>query len=379
MVVHTPQELPLSPPPADFARLTLPRWIALCAIAEAIGMTAAATAAKVSQATVGEPETSGQVALSLSLVVAGGLVEGVALGGLQAVGLGRALPRLRKSRWLLVTTAVAGLGWAAASAPAALSGADDGGAPPLLLVVAGASMLGGLMGALLGAAQASVLRGHVRHPWRWVGASAAAWVPAMAVIFLGASLPGADWAGTTVAALGTLTGLLAGAAFGVVSGWCLPALDGPPTHNRTVLWVLRSRVHRALDGSLVALRVRGAVTGRSFDLPVQYSIDDEGMVIFPARPESKRWWRNLSEPSTVDVLLHGTWRTGYGALLQVSDNGYDAALASYRTRWPRVRIPAGSPLVLIRLSSDSSLSFLNHSDPPAVVIRDPEPPQVSRP
>jgi len=349
MIVLTQQESRVSQSPAGLGTLTLARWTALCAVAEAIGMTAAATAAKLSQAVVGEPVTSGQAAISLSLVVAGGLVEGVALGGLQAAGLGRALPGLGRRRWLFVTAVVAGLGWAAASAPAALSGAGDGSAPPLPLVLAGAATLGALMGGLLGAAQASVLRGHVRHPWRWIGISAVAWAPAMAIIFLGATAPGADWSGPTVATLGAVTGLAAGAVLGLVSGSLMPALDGQPSRNRLVLWLLHSPVHRALDGSLVVLRVRGAVTGQSIEFPVQYVITGDRIVIFPGRPETKRWWRNLSHPAPVDILLRGTWQSGDGALLRVGDTGYDTALASYRARWPRVRVPDDSPLVVIRM------------------------------
>jgi hypothetical protein len=227
------RESPQLAPNPGTRTLTLARWTALCAIAEAIGMTAAAAAAKTSQALVGEPATPSQVAVSLALVVGGGLVEGVALGSLQAAGLVRVVPRLSRRRWLFVTTAIAGLGWAAASAPAALSGSDDGSsAPPLFLVLAGATMLGAVMGALLGVAQASVLRAHVRHPWRWVIASAAAWAPAMAVIFLGATAPGADWPALTVAALGTVTGLAAGTVLGLVSGSLLPTLDGPRCRPR---------------------------------------------------------------------------------------------------------------------------------------------------
>ena len=202
------------------------RWITVCAVAEAIGMTAAATAAKASRALVGEPGNPREASLTLTLVVAGGLIEGLALGGLQAAGLGRLLPGLDRRRWLLVTTAVAGLGWALASAPAALSGTDDGSAPPLLLVLSGAAGLGAVMGLILGAAQARVLRGHVRHPWRWVGASATAWAPAMAVIFLGATAPEAEWSVPAVVALGTATGLVAGAVLGLVSWWFLDTLDG---------------------------------------------------------------------------------------------------------------------------------------------------------
>jgi hypothetical protein len=204
--------------------LTLARWTALCAAAETVGMTAAAGAAKAAQALVGEPSTGAETTVALSLVVAGGLVEGVALGSAQAAGLRRMLPGLDRRRWVLVTVAVAGLGWAGASAPAALGGGDDGSAPPLPLVLAGATVLGAGMGAALGAAQATVLRGQVPHPGRWVGANAAAWAPAMAVIFLGASTPSGDWPVAAVLGLGAVTGAAAGTVLGVVTGRFLGSL-----------------------------------------------------------------------------------------------------------------------------------------------------------
>jgi hypothetical protein len=48
----------------------------------------------------------------------------------------------------------------------------------------------------------------------------------MPVIFLGAMSPSADWSVVAVAALGTGTGLAAGAVLGVVTGWFLPSLCG---------------------------------------------------------------------------------------------------------------------------------------------------------
>lgn len=73
------------------------RWIALCASAEAVGMTAAAVAAKLSQHVLGGQPRGWDAALALLLVVAGGLVEGVALGAFQASGLQRLIPRLAES------------------------------------------------------------------------------------------------------------------------------------------------------------------------------------------------------------------------------------------------------------------------------------------
>jgi hypothetical protein len=207
-------------------------WVGLCALAEATGMTAAAAAAKAGHAWVGEPATAGAVAVTLSLAVVGGLVEGIALGRSQAAGLRGLLGRTAQRRWVVVTVAVAGLGWAAASAPAALAGADDGAPPPMLAVLAGAAGIGLLMGALLGAAQASVLRGHVPHPWRWIGASAAAWTPAMVVIFAGATAPDPDWAVARVILLGAATGAVAGTVLGLVSGWFLPSLTQPQRWRR---------------------------------------------------------------------------------------------------------------------------------------------------
>jgi MFS family permease len=159
------------------------RWVTACAAAEAIGMAAAAGAARASEST--SPVTG------LGLVVAGGLVEGSALGLLQANALHDLIGRRRT--WVLTTVLVAGLGWTAGSAPAALSGADTDGTPPLGLVLLGAAGLGLVMGALLGAAQATVLRRRVRHAWRWVTANACGWAVAMPVVFTGATTAGSDW------------------------------------------------------------------------------------------------------------------------------------------------------------------------------------------
>ena len=70
------------------APTSLARWVALCAAAETVGMTTAASAAKAVQAITGDIPPSGPVAVvAMSLVVAGGLVEGAALGLAQTRGL----------------------------------------------------------------------------------------------------------------------------------------------------------------------------------------------------------------------------------------------------------------------------------------------------
>jgi hypothetical protein len=183
-----------------------------CAAAEAIGMTAAAGAARIA---VGLDDA---VVWGLAVVVLGGLVEGAALGILQARALPAGLGPRPRQRWVIATVVVAGLGWASASAPSALAGDESGTSPPWMAVAAGAAALGLLMGAVLGLAQAWSVRRSVTHPWRWILASTVGWAFAMPVIFAGAASAGADWAWPTVVLLGFATGALAGAVLGLVTG-----------------------------------------------------------------------------------------------------------------------------------------------------------------
>ncbi len=333
---------------------SLSRWTLLCAAAEGIGMTAAAAAARSAQSVAGNSPSSWQALAALAIIVAGGLVEGTALGCAQASALRQALADAARRSWILVTVAVAGLGWAAASAPAAFAGdarPGEAGSPPLALVLALATVLGAGMGALLGAAQALVLRGRVRHPRRWIAANALGWAPAMAVIFAGATSPAADWAPAAAVMLGTGTGIAAGAVLGLVTGWFLPSLDGPPPHNRVVLGILGSRAHRLAGGSLLGLRVRGTRTGRHFAFPVAYAQASGLLVVFPGRPDTKCWWRNLVTPTEVGVLRDGRWSWGYAELVRPDDPGYEQAVTTYRRRRPGVRIPSGAPMVVIRPAS----------------------------
>jgi hypothetical protein len=198
------------------------RWLIACALAEAIGMTAAAGAARAATA-VADRGVERAGAWGLAIVVLGGLVEGIALGWLQGRALTPVLDATRRRRWAFMTVLVAGLGWAAASAPATVSG-DRGEQPPLALVLLGAVALGGVMGAVLGAAQAWALRGGVRHAMTWVAGSAAGWCAAMPVIFLGATGVGAHWPWPVVVLTGTGTGLLAGSILGLVTSPFLRSL-----------------------------------------------------------------------------------------------------------------------------------------------------------
>jgi hypothetical protein len=311
-------------------------------------MTAAATAAGLARHT--------DTATGLSLVVAAGLVEGAALGTVQAWALRSIAPTLRVRLFVAITVVVAGLGWAAASAPAALAGdsdSGDGGQPPLALILGGALALGLVMGSVLGAAQGVALRGAVRHPWRWVTISAAAWPPTMAVMFLGASTPGEDSPVWSLVLIGAATGVAAGSTLGAVSGLLLSSLTGTSMVSRLVLAVLASPRRAMLPGGILGLEVSGRTSGRRYRLPVQWAIAPGGLAIVPGRAEQKTWWRNLDgSSSAVQVLREGVWAPASARLVRPDDPTYAAVIAAYRTRWPRTRLQDGQPVVLVRLGAD---------------------------
>ena len=118
-----------------------------------------------------------------------------------------------------------------------------------------------------------------------------------------------------------------------------------PLHNRMLIRLLRSRLHRLVDGSVVALRVRGVVTGSVHELPVSYAVDATGYVVYPGRPDTKKWWRNLRRPAQVSLLHGGGWQVARGVLLRPGDPGYEGALHAYQQRWPKGPISPVEALV----------------------------------
>ena len=57
-----------------------------------------------------------------------------------------------------------------------------------------------------------------------------------------------------------------------------------------------------------AARVRGAKSGRVFELPVQYAREGDIVVVFPGGAARKNWWRNLRHPAELRVWIDGAGR-----------------------------------------------------------------------
>lgn len=326
-------------------RHVLRSWMLACVVAETIGMTSAATAARLGHDLV---QDGGARWLALVLVVAGGLVEGVALGVFQGRVLASRWPRLHLGRFVVLTVLVAGVGWATASAPSALATDDGASGPALGLVLLGALGIGLVMGPFLGAAQAAALRGVVAHPSRWVAANAVAWPAAMVVIFVGASTAGAGWSTPVVALYGAVTGVVAGATLGLLTGPWIDSLDGQPLVNRVVL-ALVGRRWLGLHHRLVGLRIRGRRTRRVLTFPVQYAVAGDDLVVVPGHADRKTWWRNLRVPGTpTEVLIDGRWVAAGAQVVMAGEHGYEDAVAAYRLRWPHAGPGVWEPVVVLQ-------------------------------
>jgi hypothetical protein len=298
--------------------------------------------------------TGTRLGLAWMLVLSAGLVEGLALGVAQSTLLRRILPRLRAGRYVVVTLAVAGIGWAAGSVPSLSSTGEADQQPSwFLLGLAGAGM-GLVLGTLLGTAQGLVLRPVAPHWLVWPAAGCVGWTGAMTLLMLGASAPSASWGLAAVLAWAALTGAAAGAVLGAVLGWSAGSLTGPPVGNRILLGLLQHGRPRRLRRRFLGLEVRGRRTGRRFRLPVMYAPDGtDGDVMWVAvgNAAGKRWWRNVKVEAPVAVLHDGGWHAGRAVALSHEDLGFDAGREAY-TRCPGTRYAVGGDDVIVKVTLD---------------------------
>ncbi|HEX5157169.1 MAG TPA: hypothetical protein VFW17_08140 [Ktedonobacterales bacterium] len=180
----------------------------------------------------------GIIPVALLGVILGALCEGSIVGSLQWMVLRRPLPEMRWREWSVATAVGAGIAWALGiltgeimSSMFAQSSAEADqqvgiGLPMVLLLAAG---MGIALGALLGAAQWTVLRNHVPRAGWWIPANAVAWAIGMALVFAGMSFipdSGVVTPGIVVALLVFI--VLAGTAVGAI-------------HGLALIWLVRER------------------------------------------------------------------------------------------------------------------------------------------
>lgn len=340
------------------------RWTWATGAAEAIGLGVAAAAAGVGFQLFGEPDSVSGAAGIVTLAVLGGAVEGAAVGSVQSHFLRHHYPLLRVRRYITVSALAAAACWYVGMLPSTLvsllqdvdeAATSSTQGPQLLVMALGGMVLGGVLGAALGAAQAWVLVGAVARPARWVTANVVGWAIAMVVIMVGASIPDDVWPLALLLLLGAMTGLFAGLVVGAVTGACVVWIDDTvPTSgswwNRFVLFLLRSPAHRLLSSALVELTYVGRRSGLPYALPVQFAQSDEVLVVCPGNADVKTWWRNFVEPREAEVVLEGIRTSVVVRCVTASEHSdHQRALEVYRRRFHRARVSAADPMIVVSL------------------------------
>jgi NAD(P)-dependent dehydrogenase (short-subunit alcohol dehydrogenase family) len=218
-------------------------WIAACATGELVGIGVAAGAGLAINTLIGEPQSPASRLVTLVTFAAVGAVEGTALAGFQWRVLRTRLPRLRAGEWVGVTVAIAVAGWVAGMTPSLFTNQDATTTAPrepaLGAVLLMAAIAGAGAGLCFGAAQGFVLRRHAERAGRWIWIHVPAWALAMAAIFLGASLPTADWSAWSIGLTGATGGVLGGLFLGAVTGLVARELEPWVDERR---WSLRGKV-----------------------------------------------------------------------------------------------------------------------------------------
>jgi hypothetical protein len=173
---------------------------------------------------LGEPDSVGKSILAILIMILAGIIEGTITGLFQWSVLKKKFERLPSKSWVGFTIAGAAAGWLLGMLPSAFfyNGPSTSAVPTTELSVAQVALLAPLLGIILGAIfgtfQWLALRKHTLKASRWILANSLGWIPGLAFIFVGASMPTAETGLAVIVILGLISGLLGGLAVGGVTG-----------------------------------------------------------------------------------------------------------------------------------------------------------------
>ncbi len=187
------------------------RWVGWTTLGESVGFAVAATAGVV----VATEKVPGVWAITLLL--AGGAVEGALLGTGQVLAL-RTLrfPRSMRWRWPPLTSLAAVVAWSIGMLPSSLPELDW--SSPMVWMMAGP--LGLVLLASIPTAQLVVLRHAVRRSWRWLPANAAGWLLGIGWILAVSPLVNATTPMPELVAWYAAAGVLMALTVAVATGLC---------------------------------------------------------------------------------------------------------------------------------------------------------------
>ena len=123
--------------------------------------------------------------------------------------------------------------------------------------------------------------------------------------------------------------------------------------NPVVRAVLRTPLRPMLGRNLLLLGYTGRRSGRSYVLPVMSCRSGDDLVVVAGQHRSKTWWRNFgADPQQVTVLLDGREHRRAARRLAPGDEGYDGALRAYQQAFPRAKLEADTPVLVLSNAED---------------------------
>jgi len=112
--------------------------------------------------------------------------------------------------------------------------------------------------------------------------------------------------------------------------------------NPVMKGLLRSPLHRLLDGTLVLLTYTGRKTGRQYTIPIGYFVWGEGELLSFS---SARWWTNLRGSAPLTLLLKGRRVHAVPTVIEEHEAVIDTLEEFIKRLGPRAtrRLPIGLP------------------------------------
>jgi hypothetical protein len=212
------------------------RWVALCAVAEFLGIASAAIWYGGVNVVLGEPEPLLARTMVWFLMSLAAVPEGIVLGGLQAAGIRWFLPNVSARKWILATIGVGLLGWAIGSfiplfmAPEA--GSQPMAEPGLAGTAAFAAVFGVGVGAVFGLGQTWALPPKTGGRWFWIVANAAGWAVGLPLIYVAAQIASEYQGWTARILIWAMGGLGAGVSIGIATGIALALIGRDRAQER---------------------------------------------------------------------------------------------------------------------------------------------------
>ena len=104
-------------------------------------------------------------------------------------------------------------------------------------------------------------------------------------------------------------------------------------YNPIMIWILRSRFHKMLSGSIVLLIFKGRKSGRTIEVPVNYIRD--GKTLWVLSDRQRIWWLNLTGGAPLSVTLARKVKKARGEVI-LHDKEVMHALTEYFKLAPKM-------------------------------------------